>query len=70
MAKKSESTINTYRVLRPVHHDKTKYIAGDAIKLTGEQAAPLLVLKHIDIPAGPVQLVDRDGEVEGDEPAA
>src|SRR5579875_1395237 len=41
---------DVYRVVRLVNHDNETYLPGDAIELTAEQAAPLLVVKHIDKP--------------------
>ena len=41
---------DVYRVVRLVNHDNETYLPGDAIELSAKQAAPLLVVGHIDKP--------------------
>lgn len=48
------ATQKTYDVHYPVHHDKPKpYVKGEQIKLTEEEAAPLLHAKVISLPNTP-----------------
>ncbi len=54
MAKKAPGA--THRVLSPLRHDGTEFAEGDEIRLTDEDAAPLLDVKTVEaLPAAPAK---------------
>jgi len=54
MAKK-QSTAVRYTAVRKVKHDGERYVAGDVLEISPEQAQPLLDIGAIQVPDSPVK---------------